>query len=124
MSWFKKINKVPEIKRITQFIQWFEIPAKDFYRATLFYSEVFNIEVIETEMNHVKYGMFNLDNNHIKGAIVEKKDASINDSVILFFNAYLSVGEVENKILKYGGKILNSKTLMSNLSEKGDSILS
>jgi hypothetical protein len=123
MSLFKKISKVPETKRTTHFIQWFEIPAEDFCRASLFYKKVFNIEIIETEMNRVKYGVFNLDSNHIKGAIIEKNKATIKDGVVLFFNAYPSVSEVEARITKNGGKILKNKTLMSNQTGNGDSIL-
>lgn len=123
MSLFKKISKVPETKRTTHFIQWFEIPAENFYRATLFYKKVFNIEIIETKLNNVNHGVFNLGNDYIKGAIVERTDITINEGVILFFNALPSVGEIETKITKNGGKILKNKTLMSNQTGKGDSIL-
>ena len=124
MSFFKKRDKVPEIKITTQFIQWFEIPAKDFCRATLFYKKVFNIEIIETKLNNFNHGMFNLGTNYIKGAIVERTNVTLNEGVVLFFNAYPSVSEIEAKITKNGGKILKSKTLMSDQTGKGDSVLS
>lgn len=71
MSWFNKKEKKSKINFVKQFIRWFEIPASDFYRATVFYYKVFGIKINELEFNGIKHGIFEFGEGQIKGAIVD-----------------------------------------------------
>lgn len=58
---------------MTNAINWFEIPAKDFERAKKFYSSVFKTEITDMHMPNVKYGVFQYDNenNGVGGGIIQ-----------------------------------------------------
>ena len=123
MSWFSNKKKESNVKFVKQKIRWFEIPATDFYRATVFYYKVFGIKIDEVELNGLKHGIFQLDEGQIKGAIVESEGTEIKAGVVLFFDGSPSISELESRIVANGGQILLSKTLIKNEMEDGSSVL-
>jgi len=123
MSWFKKKKKESKVKHVKQNIRWFEIPASDFYRATVFYYKVFGMEINEMELNGVKHGIFKFGEGQVKGAIVESGNSEIKNGVILFFDGYPSLGDIEAKIIANGGQILVSKTLIKDVQEDGGTVI-
>lgn len=123
MTWFSKRKDKSKVKFVNQKIRWFEIPANNFHRATVFYYKVFGMKIDELELNGVKHGIFQLDEGQIKGAIVDNGGSEINNGVVLFFDGSPSISELESRILDNGGKVIVSKTLIKNETSKGDSIL-
>lgn len=123
MSWFNKKKKKSKIKYVKQKIRWFEIPARDFHRATVFYSKVFGIKINTVELNGIKHGIFMLNDGQINGAIVDNGDTEIKGGTVLFFDGSPSLSDVESKIKANGGQILVSKTLIKDEAEDGTSIL-
>ncbi len=123
MSWFKSDKKEHKKLAIRQNIVWFEIPASDFFRATVFYYKVFGFKIEELQVNGLKHGFFQFKEGQVKGAIVESTE-EIKSGTILFFDANPSMREIEKRIIENGGEILVSKTLIKNqVTEGGDSIL-
>lgn len=49
--------------------------------------------------------------------------AEIKNGVILFFDGYPSMGEIEAKIVANGGQILISKTLIKDFNADGSSVI-
>ncbi|PCJ22747.1 MAG: hypothetical protein COA97_12970 [Flavobacteriales bacterium] len=123
MAWFNKKEKKSKIKYVKQHIRWFEIPANDFSRATAFYSKVFGMEINEIELNGIKHGIFKFGEGQVKGAIVDNGSAEIKNGIVLFFDGYPSLGDVEAKIIANGGQILVSKTLIKDIKEDGSSVI-
>lgn len=123
MSWFSRKKKTSKVKFVKQKICWFEIPASDFHRATVFYYKVFGINIEELELNGIRHGIFQLNEGQVKGAIIESGGSEIKAGVVLFFDGYPSISELESRIVANGGQILVSKTLIKNEVEDGSSVL-
>ncbi|WP_375753850.1 VOC family protein [Vibrio sp. HN007] len=90
---------------------WFEIPAIDFQRAINFYQTVFDVEIVECEMNELKQGLFPHDDKAlVSGSIVcgENYTPSTQGTMV-----YLNGGEdlsiSLSKVESSGGKILLPK---------------
>lgn len=122
MFWSKKKEEQKLETIIRQKIMWFEIPAKDFFRATLFYHKIFNIKVNEITLNGVRHGIFELKNGQVSGAIVET-EGEIGNGPVLFFDATPSIRDLEKRIESNGGTIIVPKTLIKNETSDGKSIL-
>ena len=94
-------------------IHWFEIPAKNFDRASAFYSQVLEAEIHKVNHpNGLVYGFFpNFTPDEVGGAIIEGEgyEPSGKGSIV-----YFSGGDDLNlplsRVEKAGGKILMPKT--------------
>jgi predicted enzyme related to lactoylglutathione lyase len=95
-------------------ISWFEIPVSDFTRAKTFYQTIFDFEMPEMDMGHLKMGIFlyDRDNGGVGGAICfgeGYKPAGSNGP-----KAYLNGGKdlqiVLNRIAGAGGTMVMPKT--------------
>lgn len=100
---------------MTNAINWFEIPVKDFKRAKQFYSTLFGKEVEEMETpDGTKYGVLPYDpeKGGVGGGIMEVKDASeISDrGVIVYLNGGEDLSDPLSRVEKAGGKIVLGKT--------------
>lgn len=122
MFWSRKKEEQKVDTILRQKLMWFEIPATDFFRATLFYHKVFNIKINEIELNGIRHGIFELKNGQVSGAIVETHD-KIGNGPVLFFDGTPSIYDLEKKIEANGGKIIVPKTLIKNQTSDGQSIL-
>jgi hypothetical protein len=98
---------------MTNSINWFEIPVKNFDRAKGFYGTIFSIDVIEMPHPTMKYGMlpFDMEKGGIGGAIVEGEgyEPSAIGS-LLYLNGGEDLSLPLSKVEKAGGKILLPKT--------------
>lgn len=108
-------------------ITWFEIPARDFDRATVFYYKTLGLEVEVTDFNGVSHGIISAayePDNKVTGAIVEYPELPDPPAgPILFFDVNGRMELVLDKIERYGGQILKKKTLIKNRRADGSAIV-
>ena len=93
-------------------INWFEIPARDFERAKLFYETVLNIKMI-MPFPEMKYAMFPADmqNGEIGGGLIEDKGwEPAQGGVLIYLNGGDDLSVPLSKVEDAGGKILIPKT--------------
>ena len=105
---------------MTNAVNWFEIPVKDFERAKKFYSTILDHEIEDMSMPDMKYGVLPYDNknNGIGGAIVASKggqEPSANGTTV-YLNGGDDLSIPLSKVEEAGGTILLPKT---NIGENG-----
>lgn len=92
---------------------WFEIPSKDFDRAKKFYSEAFQVDLIEMPNPAMKIAAFPMvqGGEYSTGAIVhsEMQEPSISGSTV-----YLTCADVEQQLKKI--ESLGRKTIVPKTS--------
>lgn len=99
-------------------ISWFEIPATDLARATVFYETIFGVSLIPMDMDNIKMRMFPLDDmmNEVGGAVVDSggfHKPSLTDGPLIYLNGNPDLQQVLNKVEGAGGKIMVPKTEIS-----------
>ena len=103
-------------------LNWFEIPVKDFDRAKKFYEVLFNYEMPETNMGDTRMGFFLYDvqAGKVGGALVlnELLSPSENGSLI-YLNAQPDLQIMLDRVETAGGKILKPKTVVSEEQNLG-----
>lgn len=96
---------------MTNAINWFEIPAADFGRATKFYSEVLDAELQTMKMGDIDMAFFPSNDNGVGGAITfgdNKKPTS--EGSIVYLNGGEDLSTPLARIENAGGKIVAPKT--------------
>ncbi len=89
-------------------INWFEIPVKDFARAKKFYSTIFNFEMQEMVMGPHQMGFFS--GGGVSGAIVKADGYTPSkEGAIVYLNAGDDLTEVLQKVERAGGKVTEPK---------------
>ena len=104
---------------MTNAINWFEIPAKDFSRAKNFYTAVLETEITDMPMPDVKYGIFKYDaeKNGVGGAIIEAEGCNPSmDGVTVYLPGGDDLSVPLGRVEAAGGKIIMPKT---NIGENG-----
>jgi len=94
-------------------ISWFEIPVKDFVRASKFYSEVLGGEIQNFDTGSpLKMGFLpGMDPNGVGGAIVEGETYEPSDKgSVVYLNGGDDLNVPLNKVEAAGGKVLVPKT--------------
>ena len=98
-------------------ISWFEIPAIDIERATIFYESIFEIKMIPMDTPNIRMRLFPIENPmNIGGSLVFNKDfykPSDSSGPLIYLNGNPDVQIILNRIEKAGGKILVPKTQIS-----------
>ena len=99
-------------------ISWFEIPAVDLQRATLFYETIFNTKLNSVDMPNIRMRMFPLEDmmTGIGGAVVDSNGfhrPSGTEGVLIYLNANPDVQSILDKVEAAGGQILVPKTPIS-----------
>lgn len=97
---------------MTNSINWFEIPVKNFERAKAFYSALFDAEIQEMPHPTLKYGILPGDmQNGVTGGIVEGDgfEPSMTGTLI-YLNGGDDLSIPLSKVEKAGGKIVLPKT--------------
>lgn len=97
---------------MTNSINWFEIPAKNFEIAKAFYSSLFGAEIQEMPHPKLKYGILPGDmQNGVTGGIVEGEgfEPSMTGALI-YLNGGDDLSVPLSKVEKAGGKIVLPKT--------------
>ena len=98
---------------MTNAINWFEIPAKDFNRAKSFYEEVLGTEVQEMPHPTLRYGILPADmqNGGVGGGIVQGEGFEPSaKGALIYLNGGEDLSVPLSKIEKAGGKVLIPKT--------------
>lgn len=98
---------------MTNSVNWFEIPVKDFQRAKKFYSSVLEVELKDDSMPEIEYGVFPHDpaEKGIGGAIVKMdgQEPSQSGSVV-YLNGGDDLGVPLARVEAAGGKVVMPKT--------------
>lgn len=99
-------------------ISWFEIPAIDLARATLFYESIFSTGLVPIDLPNIRMRMFPLDDieNGIGGAIVDSggfHKPSLTDGPLIYLNANPDIQLILDKVDSAGGSIMVPKTEIS-----------
>ena len=99
---------------MTNAINWFEIPVKDFDRAKTFYSTIMGAEIAEVPMEDgMRYGVFPHDKDKgVGGGIISgnKDQKPSMDGATVYLNGGEDLSEPLAKIETAGGKIVMPKT--------------
>ncbi len=97
-------------------VGWFEIPVVDMDRAITFYNEVFQIEIVKQDFEGTEMGWFPFVGNGkgAPGSLVKNIDhyKPATQGVLIYFSS-LDVNNELSRIEKGGGRILQSKTQIS-----------
>ena len=97
-------------------LTWFEIPVADFDRAKIFYETIFDYEMPEQQMGPNRMGFFLYEQQQggIGGAIVQGEwYVPSPDGATIYLNGGNDLLHVLNRIAEAGGKVLVTKTLLS-----------
>lgn len=99
-------------------ISWFEIPATNLDRATVFYETIFGIKLNPLDLPNIKMRMFPLDDmmTGVGGALVDSggfHKPSTTDGPLIYLNGNPDVQHVLDKVEAAGGKIMVPKTVIS-----------
>ena len=99
-------------------ISWFEIPATDLSRATIFYETIFGIKLNPLDLPNIRMRMFPLDDmmTGVGGAVVDSggfHKPSATDGPLIYLNGNPDVQHVLDKVETAGGKIMVPKTQIS-----------
>jgi len=108
------INHVQNFYKMENLINWVEIPATDFDRASAFYKSILETEIHESEMFGTRMGFFPSDGTNVSGAIVMGDGYSPStDGVTVYLNGGDDLQHVLDRIEKNNGKIIVPKTQIS-----------
>jgi hypothetical protein len=104
------------MEKMTNSINWFEIPVLNFERAKEFYSRIYDYEMHEMMMGPLRMGFLPMDpdSQGVGGAIVQG-DGFV--PTALGTKVYLNGGKdlltVLNRVIAAGGEIITPKTLIT-----------
>ena len=104
------------MEKMTNSINWFEIPVLNFDRAKEFYSRIYDYEMTEMMMGSLRMGFLPMDpdSQGVGGAIVQG-DGFV--PTALGTKVYLNGGKdlltVLNRVIVAGGEIITPKTLIT-----------
>jgi predicted enzyme related to lactoylglutathione lyase len=95
-------------------INWFEIPAADFPRATRFYEQILDTSLRIEDIGGVRLGVLPYTQNEgIGGAVVEMQQAKPHaDGVRIYLNGGADLDAILKRVPAAGGQIVMPKTLL------------
>lgn len=98
---------------------WFEVPVSKLQRAKKFYQSLFEIEMIDVEMDTeegLKMAMFPVNEGGVGGALCEHPEFyhPSHKGSMVYFNAGPDLQHVLNRVEPNGGKILQTKKKISD----------
>ena len=95
-------------------INWFEIPAKDFARATRFYGAVVGAPLQHVPMGPIDMGFFPADEGGVGGAVVCGPDAHpAQGGTLVYLNANPDLSGALGRVAAAGGTVIVPKTEIS-----------
>jgi predicted enzyme related to lactoylglutathione lyase len=98
-------------------ISWFEIPATDLNRATIFYETIFSVTLNPLDLPNIKMRMFPLeDMMGVGGAVVDSggfHKPSTTEGPLIYLNGNPDLQKILDKVEAAGGKIMVPKTEIS-----------
>ena len=92
-------------------VNWFEIPATDFARATSFYGTIFQVTLERVQMDGFDMGMFPYEQEQgVGGAIVVGEGyVPTTTGSIVYLNGGDDLNTVLERVEKAGGKVMAEK---------------
>ncbi|MBP6386960.1 MAG: VOC family protein [Pseudarcicella sp.] len=97
----------------TNFVNWFEIPSYNHYRAVAFYNYIYDIQITSVELNGYHMGFFPAEGG-IGGAIVTGPGCIPSDNgPLLYLNGGTDLNNVLLKVNEAGGRVVMPKTFLS-----------
>lgn len=105
------------MEKITNSINWFEIPVLNFDLAKEFYSRIYNYDMTETTMNGLRMGFLPMDRdaNGVGGAIVQGNEFIPSSlGVKIYLNGGSDLNNVLTRVIPAGGEILVHKTKIND----------
>ena len=98
-------------------INWFELPARNFDRAVRFYSEVLNAELQPMDGPQMKMAFFPTKDQGVGGCVTYGNGNNPNtEGALVYLNGGADLGVPLSKVEAAGGKVLMPKT---NIGENG-----
>jgi predicted enzyme related to lactoylglutathione lyase len=105
-----KRTKKPVIK---DYVSWFEIPATDFEQAVNFYNTIFDIKM-EQHITDANAMAFFPTTTGIGGSVIAGQGYKPSDcGPLVYLNGGPDLNHVLNRVEKAGGRIVMTKTLIS-----------
>lgn len=105
---------------MTNAINWFEIPVKNYERAKTFYDTILNSKIEDFPMEGgVEYGIFpyNQESNCVGGAIIKSEGYTPStEGSLIYLNGSDDLNIALQKVEPAGGKIIMPKT---NIGDNG-----
>lgn len=96
---------------MTNALNWFEIPASDIERATKFYTQIFEIELIPAEMDdYGSMGMFPAEDGVGGGVVQGEGYQPSTEGSVVYLNAGEDLNNVLNRVEGAGGQVVLPKT--------------
>lgn len=105
------------MEKMTNSINWFEIPVLNFERAKEFYSRIYNYEMTETSMDALRMGFLPMDQEAkgVGGAIVQGNGfIPTSLGVKIYLNGGKDLDTVLNRVIAAGGEIITHKTKIND----------
>ncbi|HZL12269.1 MAG TPA: VOC family protein [Prolixibacteraceae bacterium] len=105
------------MEKMTNSINWFEIPVLNFDRAKEFYSRIYDFEMTESTMASVRMGFFPMDTGSqgVGGAIVQGNGyLPTSLGIKVYLNGGKDLLSVLNRVNAAGGDIIVPKTKISD----------
>ncbi|MGB5437315.1 MAG: VOC family protein [Maribacter sp.] len=98
---------------IKDYVSWFEIPAIDFQQAVNFYNHIFGITMEQQNTNENAMAFFPTTTG-IGGSVIAGQGYVPSDcGPLVYLNGGKDLSNVLNKVEEAGGRIIMSKTLIS-----------
>ncbi|MFK8036921.1 MAG: VOC family protein [Crocinitomicaceae bacterium] len=99
--------------KLKNFVSWFEIPAVNFEKAVAFYNHIYDIQMETTKSNLHSMAYFP-SNGGIGGAVISGPGSNPNENgPLIYLNGGDDLNNVLGKVEDAGGKIIMTKTLIS-----------
>lgn len=95
-------------------LNWYEIPATDFSRASKFYETVLGVKIHAQEMNGMKVGFFPQEGDSVGGAIMSGPGQTPSGSgVTIYFKGGDDLAVLLARVAPSGGSIVMPKTFIA-----------
>ena len=103
-----------ENSEFSDYVSWFEIPVLNIKRAVTFYNHIYNFDMEIIESSAYAMAFFPAVNG-IGGALVMSQGCLPSDTgILLYLNGGDDLNTVLNRIEEAGGRIIMTKTLISD----------
>lgn len=100
--------------KLTDYVNWFEIPAYDLVRAAAFYNTIYNISMEVVRNGEFVMAYFPAEHG-VGGALIQGPGCYPNDSgVLIYLNAGGDMDSILARIEGAGGRIIMPRTLIGD----------
>lgn len=92
-------------------INWFELPSKNFNRAVKFYGEVLGKELQPMDAEEFKMAFFPTTDNGVGGCVIHREDSQPSaEGALVYLNGGDDLAEPLSRVEDAGGKVVMPKT--------------